>query len=196
MRPLPAMTVELAELVRSLRGDPSMAGERMRRMAGILRARWLFRGCDLGARVCAWQPVRVVARGQLRLEDRVQFWAGPFLQELVCLPGAQLSVGADSMFNAGVSLRAAQEIRIGARCMLGALALVRDEENGRIAPVTIADDVWIGHGTIICPGVAIGRGSVVSAGSVVRADVPASSIAIGNPAVVRPLRPADAAAPR
>ncbi|MFL5456614.1 MAG: DapH/DapD/GlmU-related protein, partial [Myxococcales bacterium] len=54
--------------------------------------------------------------------------------------------------------------------------------------VSIADDVWIGHGAIVCPGVSIGRGSVVGAGSVVRVDVPASSLAVGNPATIRPLR--------
>ena len=69
---------------------------------------------------------------------------------------------------------------------------MRDEENGRIAPVTIADDVCVGHGAIVCPGVAIGRGSVVGAGSVVRSDVPPRSLAMGNPAMIRPLRAAGA----
>jgi acetyltransferase-like isoleucine patch superfamily enzyme len=192
MRPLPAMTAELLQIVRSLREDPAAAGERLRRIAGRLRARWLFRRCDLGAGVCAWRAVRVVARGYVKVDDGVQFWSGPIPQELVSLPGAEIVIGADSMFNAGVSIRAAQHVRIGARCLFGALALVRDEENGRTAPVDIADDVWIGHGAIVCPGVSVGRGSVVGAGSVVRADVPPASLAVGNPATVRPLRPLDA----
>jgi acetyltransferase-like isoleucine patch superfamily enzyme len=180
---------EVANLARSLREDPTTARERLRRVAGRIRASWLFRGCHLGSRVCAWRSVRVVPEGKVRIEDGVQFWSGPIAQELVCLPGAELEIGPDSMFNAGVSVRAVRQVRIGARCMFGALALVRDEENGRIAPVTIAEDVWIGHGAIVCPGVSIGRASVVGAGAVVRDDVPASSLAIGNPAVVRPLRP-------
>jgi acetyltransferase-like isoleucine patch superfamily enzyme len=176
---------EFPHLARSLRDDP--AG-RLRRMVGKIRARWLFRGCDLGRRVCAWRSVRVVPEGNVKVGDGVQFWSGPLAQELVCLRGAELEIGADSMFNAGVSIRAVRHIRIGARCLLGALALVRDEENGRVAPVAIADDVWIGHGAIVCPGVSIGRGSVVGAGAVVRGDVPASSLAIGNPATIRPLQ--------
>jgi acetyltransferase-like isoleucine patch superfamily enzyme len=187
------MTAELAELVRAFRDDLPAAGGPMRRAAGVLRARWLFRRCDLGERVRAWRSVYVVAQGQISLADRVQFWPGAIAQEVVCLRGAELSVGSDSKFDAGVSIHAVREIRIGERCLFGARVLVRDEENGRIAQVTIADDVRIGHGAIVCPGVAIGRGSVVGAGSVVRSDVPPRSLALGNPAAIRPLR--DAAAP-
>lgn len=49
------------------------------------------------------------------------------------------------------------------------------------APVTIEDNCWIGAGTTICPGVAIGENSVIGAGSVVIHDIPANSIAVGNP---------------
>jgi len=48
-------------------------------------------------------------------------------------------------------------------------------------PVTIGNNVWIGAGAVICPGVTIGNGSVIGAGSVVNKDVPANSIAAGNP---------------
>lgn len=48
-------------------------------------------------------------------------------------------------------------------------------------PVTIEDGCWIGGGVIIIPGVTIGRGSVIGAGSVVVKDIPANSLAVGNP---------------
>jgi len=48
--------------------------------------------------------------------------------------------------------------------------------------VSIEDDVWIGPGAIILPGVTIGRGSVVTAGSVVSGSVPAMVVVQGNPA--------------
>lgn len=51
-------------------------------------------------------------------------------------------------------------------------------------PVTIGDDVWIGSHIIILPGVSIGRGSVIGAGSVVTKDVPEWTIVAGNPAKV------------
>ncbi len=48
-------------------------------------------------------------------------------------------------------------------------------------PVTIANNCWIGAGAIICPGVTIGENSVIGAGSVVTKDIPAHSVAVGNP---------------
>ena len=47
--------------------------------------------------------------------------------------------------------------------------------------VHIEDCAWIGAGVIILPGVTIGRNSVIGAGSVVTRDIPADSVAVGNP---------------
>lgn len=51
-------------------------------------------------------------------------------------------------------------------------------------PVTVGDFVWIGHRSIIMPGVTIGRGAVVAAGAVVTHDVPAMAIVAGVPAKI------------
>jgi len=57
------------------------------------------------------------------------------------------------------------------------------------APITLGDNVWLGGGAIVLPGVTIGADTVVGAGSVVTRDLPAGVLAVGNPArVVRPLR--------
>lgn len=48
-------------------------------------------------------------------------------------------------------------------------------------PVTIGDDVWIGAGSIIMPGVEIGNNVVIGAGSVVTKSIPDNVIAVGNP---------------
>lgn len=62
-----------------------------------------------------------------------------------------------------------------------------------IRPVVIEDDVWIGSGAIVLPGVRIGRGTVVGAGAVVTRDLPPGMLAAGNPArVVRSLAPSEA----
>jgi len=56
------------------------------------------------------------------------------------------------------------------------------------APVKIGDDVWIGASAMILPGVIIGNGCVIGAGSLVKDDVPDGSVVAGNPAkVVREL---------
>lgn len=52
-------------------------------------------------------------------------------------------------------------------------------------PVFIEDDCWIGGNVIILPGVRIGKGSTVGAGSVVTKDIPPYSVAVGNPCRVR-----------
>lgn len=51
-------------------------------------------------------------------------------------------------------------------------------------PITIADKVWIGANVVVLPGVNIGSGAVVGAGSVVTKDVPANTVVVGNPARV------------
>jgi acetyltransferase-like isoleucine patch superfamily enzyme len=63
-------------------------------------------------------------------------------------------------------------------------------------PIILEDDVWIGAHSIILRGVTIGARSIVSAGSLVRSDVPTDSIVAGNPAVIlRSVAPTEVSAP-
>ena len=56
------------------------------------------------------------------------------------------------------------------------------------APVVIGNNVWLGGGVIVCPGVTIGENTVIGAGSVVTKDVPPHVFAAGNPCrVIREL---------
>lgn len=70
-----------------------------------------------------------------------------------------------------------------------------DEQSGdlffrtKALPITIGNNVWIGGGAIVLPGVTIGDNSVVGAGSVVTKSIPACSVAAGNPCkVIRKLK--------
>ena len=54
----------------------------------------------------------------------------------------------------------------------------------RALPITIHDNVWIGGKVCILPGVTVGEGAVIGAGSVVTRDVPPYSVVAGNPARV------------
>lgn len=56
------------------------------------------------------------------------------------------------------------------------------------SPITIGDNVWLGGGTIVCPGVTIGENTTIGAGSVVTKNIPANVVAAGNPCrVIRKL---------
>lgn len=55
-------------------------------------------------------------------------------------------------------------------------------------PIHIGNNVWLGAGVIVVPGVSIGENSVIGAGSVVTKDIPANVVAVGNPCqVLRPI---------
>ncbi|MDS9468527.1 sugar O-acetyltransferase [Paracoccus sp. MBLB3053] len=107
--------------------------------------------------------------------------------------GKHIHFGPDCFVNYGCVFLDVCEIRIGARCQIGPQVQLltpdhpRDRESrskgieyGR--PITIGDDVWIGGGAIILPGVTIGDGAVIGAGAVVTRDVPPDAIMAGNPA--------------
>ncbi|MFE3187905.1 sugar O-acetyltransferase [Nocardia sp. NPDC059240] len=86
------------------------------------------------------------------------------------------------------------DVSIGPRAqLLTALHPMTDHELRRerwetAAPITIGDNVWLGGGVIVCPGVTIGAHTVVGAGSVVTRDLPEKVFAAGNPArVIRTL---------
>ena len=148
----------------------------------IVRSMWYLRACELGRRVHSGGPVAVANRGRVRIGSQAVFVGGMIPTAITCGPGASIDIGPETIFNYGVSLDAAESIRIGQRCRFGSYVRISDRAGETTLPVVVQDDVWIAHGAIIEPGVTIGSGSVVSAGSRVISDVPPGSLAIGNPA--------------
>ena len=183
----PTLGSEIGKVFSLLLRNRAAAWDRLRRGMGVLRARRQLRNCTLGSRVNVLGSVRVVAVGTVKIGDRVNFWEGTIPQEIVCDEGAQVTIGARTVFNYGVSVRAKAAITIGDRCMFGSLVLLHDSNRNKTAPITIGNDVWVAHGVIIEPGVSIGEGSVIGAGSVVTESVPPFSLATGNPARSQPL---------
>jgi maltose O-acetyltransferase len=109
--------------------------------------------------------------------------------------GSHTSIGAGTFVNYGCVLLDVAPIRIGAACQLATSVQLLtathpiDPEPRRLgwesaAPITIGDNVWLGGGVIVCPGVTIGDDTVVGAGAVVTRDLPAGVVAVGNPARV------------
>jgi maltose O-acetyltransferase len=94
---------------------------------------------------------------------------------LVCLDVARISIGDDVQLGPNVQLlTATHPVEPGPR---------RDKWEAA-DPIVIEDNVWLGGGVIVCPGVTIGRNTVVGAGAVVTRDLPADVVAVGNPARV------------
>lgn len=179
---------ELLGLLRLLFSRPRAALRRLERLLGVLRARVVFRRCECGALVVALGHVNVTGDGSIRIGDRVQFAGGMFATTLYAAPGGVITVDALTFLSYGVSIEASQRVQIGKRCQIASMVLIRDRNELTTAPVTIGDDVWLAYGVIVEPGVTIGNDSVVSAGSVVRSDIPPFSLAQGNPATWSPLR--------
>jgi maltose O-acetyltransferase len=113
--------------------------------------------------------------------------------------GEHLTIGARTFVNFGLVALDVAPIAIGDDCQLGPNVQLltayhptepepRRAKLEAAAPITIGDNVWLGGGAIVLPGVTIGDDSVIGAGSVVTKDVPAGVLAVGNPArVIRTL---------
>jgi maltose O-acetyltransferase len=113
--------------------------------------------------------------------------------------GDRVFIGARTFINMGLTALDVAPIRIGADCQIGPHVQLltpthpvepqpRRDKLEAAQPITIGDNVWLGGGVIVCPGVTIGDNSVIGAGSVVTRDVPADVVAVGNPArVIRPI---------
>jgi maltose O-acetyltransferase len=137
-----------------------------------------------------------------RLWRSIRYWISRPLfvtcgQNVNVEPGAHIGRGVSIGSNSGIGVRALvdHKTRIGSNVMMGPEVMIytRNHCTSRldvpmiqqgfraVAPVDIEDNVWIGARVIILPGVTIGSGSVLGAGSVISRDVPPNAIVVGNP---------------
>lgn len=115
----------------------------------------------------------------------------------------KLSFGKNVQINDYVHISVMDRVYIGNNVLMASHIYISDNSHGVykgeiqsspdtppierqyiISPVIIEDNVWIGEGVIIMPGVRIGRGSIIGARSVVNKSIPKESIAVGQPACV------------
>jgi len=117
--------------------------------------------------------------------------------------GINLDIGLNCQLNDAVHIAAADSIVIGDDVLIASRVFITDLNHGNYSgeehshpdsisrertlhtkPVVIESNVWLGEGAVVLPGVTIGKGSIIGANSVVSRDIPANSIAVGNPARV------------
>lgn len=128
----------------------------------------------------------------------------PYVKQPVYMDyGLRVKIAPTTFINRNLTIldTPVADIVIGEQCSLGPGVTiigvghpVRFEERSEFitgkpgswgAKVVIGDGVWVGAGVTVLPGVTIGSYSTIGAGSVVTKDVPASCVAMGNPASVR-----------
>jgi maltose O-acetyltransferase len=109
--------------------------------------------------------------------------------------GANLRIGARCFANFGFTALDVAPIVVGDDVQIGPYVQLltpthpvepqlRRDKWEAAEPITIGDNVWLGGGVIVLPGVSIGANTVVGAGAVVSRDLPADVVAVGNPARV------------
>ena len=110
---------------------------------------------------------------------------------VVVYGAADLRLGNDIDIGEFVVLRANGGLTIGDRVLIAAHAVVTTRGHPEVPPrykrvhddpIVIEDDVWLGAGAIILPGVTVGHGAIVAAGAVVTSDVEPMTVVGGVPA--------------
>ncbi|HVL50368.1 MAG TPA: sugar O-acetyltransferase [Actinomycetota bacterium] len=112
---------------------------------------------------------------------------------LRCDYGYNLCIGARTFVNFGLVALDCAPITIGDDVQIGPNVQLLtpthpvepDPRRAKLeaaSPIVIGDNVWLGGGAIVLPGISIGSNSVVGAGAVVTRDLPENVVAVGNPA--------------
>jgi maltose O-acetyltransferase len=116
-----------------------------------------------------------------------------------CDYGSHIYAGDNLFMNCGCVILDCNRVQLGDNLLCGPYVQIyaathptdpSERLTGRefAVPVKIGNNVWIGGGSIICPGVTIGDNTTIGAGSVVVKDIPANVVAAGNPCrVIREL---------
>lgn len=116
-------------------------------------------------------------------------------QPFYCDFGYNIQIGEHFYSNYNLTILDCNRVIIGSNCLIGpnVSIITVNHPQDRIKrinhleyakPVIIGNDVWIGCGVIINPGITIGDNVIIGSGSIVTKNIPSNSLAVGNPAKV------------
>lgn len=171
--------------------------ERLRREISVLRAVVGLRRSrvQFGPRPTFEHFAPVIKNsGSMLIGPRVRFLGAESRSFIRAHSGATLSVGARALVNSEVVIDVHESIEIGDDVKIGSNVSISDSSAHELvrgqgihtAAVRVGDNVWIGRGAFIAPGVTIGTNSIVGAGAFVKHDVAPDTVVAGVPA--RPIR--------
>ncbi len=160
---------------------------------------WRSQCRTVGRRFRMEQLPYLLGHGEITIGNDVYFSGKSsfaFSSRHTSLP--QLSIGHGSFVGHQCAIAIAHRVQIGNHCLVAGGVRIADFDGhpldaaarragvtcsaDAVRPVTIGDDVWIGHGAIILKGVTVGDRAVIGACAVVTRDVPADTVVAGNPA--------------
>jgi maltose O-acetyltransferase len=185
--------VTASERDKMLRGDLYRAGD-PELVAARVRARRLW--AELNRSDPADGTLRARVMRELLGGVGADAWIEP---PFYCDYGANVFLGDGVFVNFGGVFLDPGRIVIGAQAQLGPMVQLLTADHPREAaaraagpelarPITIGSRAWLGGGVVVCPGVTIGKDTVVGAGSVVVRDLPPGVVAAGNPCrIIRPV---------
>lgn len=174
-----------------------------RNKAARLQSEWRalgfrLRGCTIGRKPLIEAGVELAHMAEfIRLGDRIVLEHGVKLTvSQLCRHDDALVIGDDSFIGRFTQITARERVRIGRNVMIAPFCYLTEANHGlemgvpmqhqtsTSKPIVIEDDVWLGNGCTVLPGVTIGTGAVVGANSVVSRDIPPYAVAVGSPARV------------
>jgi acetyltransferase-like isoleucine patch superfamily enzyme len=153
-----------------------------------------------GRRTVLMCPIRLGGEERIAIGNQVFIGAGSWLQTLPDgnNQSVAISIGSGTSVAGACVISAVRQVVLEENVLLARNVYISDHSHkytetdmpilaqglDNIEPVLIRQGAWLGQNVVVCPGVTIGRGTVIGANSVVTRDIPDFAVAVGSPARV------------
>lgn len=145
-------------------------------------------------------PIRLGGEERIAIGNQVFIGSGSWLQTLPDGDNQSIaiSIGSGTSVAGACVISAVRQVVLEENVLLARNVYISDHSHrytqtdmpilaqglDNIEPVLIRQGAWLGQNVVVCPGVTIGRGTVIGANSVVTRDIPDFAVAVGSPARV------------